>query len=95
VPIFLNSQRHGAPPEEITDAGEGLFSVLWSDVGERFYRSAGPGGEGGGWEKWGAISSLTIWVVGYANSLQTSPNTVVQSRSTAHEHKLIRSVTHI
>ncbi|KAG1880258.1 hypothetical protein C8R48DRAFT_752119 [Suillus tomentosus] len=52
----------GAPPEEVADAGEGLFSVLYSDVGEEFYRSAGPGGKGGGWEKRGAIS--TIWEVG-------------------------------
>jgi hypothetical protein len=35
---------------------------LYSDVGEEFYRSAGPGGKGGGWEKRGAIS--TIWEVG-------------------------------
>ncbi|OAX35442.1 hypothetical protein K503DRAFT_773464 [Rhizopogon vinicolor AM-OR11-026] len=52
----------GAPPEEVAGAGEGLFSVLYSDVGEEFYRSAGPGGEGGGWEKRGAVS--TIWEVG-------------------------------
>ncbi|KAG1876637.1 hypothetical protein DFJ58DRAFT_182730 [Suillus subalutaceus] len=52
----------GAPPEEVADAGNGLFSVLYSDVGEEFYRSAGPGGKGGGWEKRGAIS--TIWEVG-------------------------------
>lgn len=52
----------GAPPEEVADAGEGLFSVLWGDVGEAFYRSAGPGGDGGGWEKRGAVS--TIWEVG-------------------------------
>jgi len=52
----------GAPPDEVADAGDGLFSVLYSDVGEEFYRSAGPGGKGGGWEKRGAIS--TIWEVG-------------------------------
>lgn len=52
----------GTPPEEVADAGKGLFSVLYSDVGEEFYRSAGPGGKGGGWEKRGAIS--TIWEVG-------------------------------
>jgi hypothetical protein len=52
----------GAPPEEVADAGGGLFSVLWSDVGEDFYRSAGPGGEGDGWEKRGPVS--TTWEVG-------------------------------
>jgi hypothetical protein len=52
----------GAPPEEVADAGGGLFSVLWSDIGEVFYRLAGPGDKGGGWEKRGAIS--TIWEVG-------------------------------
>jgi len=51
----------GMPPEEVADAGKGLFSVLYSDVGEAFYRSAGPGGEGGGWEKRGEIS--TVWEV--------------------------------
>jgi len=55
-------EEWGAPPPEVADAGEGLFSVLYSDVGEAFYRSAGPGGKGGGWEKRGAIS--TIWDVG-------------------------------
>ncbi|KAG2150248.1 uncharacterized protein EDB93DRAFT_1240282 [Suillus bovinus] len=52
----------GAPPEEVADAGKGLFSVLYSDIGEEFYRSAGPGGKGGGWEKRSEIS--TIWEVG-------------------------------
>ncbi|KAG0694248.1 hypothetical protein DFH29DRAFT_815558 [Suillus ampliporus] len=53
----------GAPPEEVADSGDGLFSVLYSDVGEEFYRLAGPGGnEGGGWELREAIS--TIWEVG-------------------------------
>ncbi|OJA09750.1 hypothetical protein AZE42_01491 [Rhizopogon vesiculosus] len=52
----------GAPPEEVADAGGGLFSVLWSDLGEAFYRLAGPEGGGGGWEKRGAVS--TIWEVG-------------------------------
>jgi hypothetical protein len=51
----------GAPPDEVADAGEGLFSVLYSDIGETFYRSTGPGGEGGGWEKRAAIS--TLWEV--------------------------------
>lgn len=52
----------GTPPEEVADAGGGLFSVLWSDVGEEFYRSAGPGGEVYGWEKRGPVS--TVWEVG-------------------------------
>ncbi|KAG1769857.1 hypothetical protein EDD22DRAFT_770794 [Suillus occidentalis] len=52
----------GAPPEEVADAGGGLFSVLWSDVGEEFYHSAGPSGEGDGWEKRGPVS--TVWEVG-------------------------------
>lgn len=52
----------GTPPEEVADAGGGLFSVLWSDVGEEFYRSAGPGSEGDGWEKRELVS--TVWEVG-------------------------------
>jgi len=51
----------GAPPEEVPEAGGGLFSVLWSDIGEAFYRLAGPKGEGSGWEKREAVS--TIWEV--------------------------------
>ncbi|KAG1903332.1 uncharacterized protein F5891DRAFT_1127199 [Suillus fuscotomentosus] len=52
----------GAPPEQVAEASEGLFSCLYSDVGEDFYRSAGPGGKEGGWETQGAVS--TIWDVG-------------------------------
>lgn len=52
----------GAPPEEAAKADQGLFSVLYSDIGEEFYRSTGPGGEGGGWEMRGPVS--TIWEVG-------------------------------
>lgn len=52
----------GAPPEQVTEASEGLFSCLYSDVGEDFYHSAGPGGKEGGWETRGAVS--TIWDVG-------------------------------
>ncbi|KAG1746774.1 uncharacterized protein EDB91DRAFT_1267561 [Suillus paluster] len=53
----------GVPPEEVADSGDGLFSVLYSAIGEEFYRSAGPGGnEGGGWELRAPIS--TTWEVG-------------------------------
>ncbi|KAG2153231.1 hypothetical protein DEU56DRAFT_773828 [Suillus clintonianus] len=52
----------GAPPERVAEASEGLFSGLYSDVGEDFYHSAGPGGKEGGWETRGAVS--TIWDVG-------------------------------
>jgi hypothetical protein len=52
----------GAPPDQVTEASEGLFSCLYSDVGEDFYHSAGPGGKEGGWETRGAVS--TIWDVG-------------------------------
>lgn len=52
----------GAPPEQVADGSEGLFSCLYSDVGEDFYRSAGPVGKKGGWEMRGAVS--TIWDVG-------------------------------
>ncbi|KAG2358077.1 hypothetical protein BDR07DRAFT_1452828 [Suillus spraguei] len=52
----------GAPPEQVPGASEGLFSCLYSDVGEDFYHSAGPGGKEGGWETRGAVS--TIWDVG-------------------------------
>ncbi|KAG1746403.1 hypothetical protein EDB19DRAFT_1905854 [Suillus lakei] len=52
----------GAPPEQVAEASEGLFSGLYSDVGEEFYRLAGPGSKEGGWEMRGAVS--TIWDVG-------------------------------
>ncbi|KAH7883910.1 hypothetical protein F5I97DRAFT_1930127 [Phlebopus sp. FC_14] len=52
----------GAPPPEVHEAGNGLFSVLYSDVGENFYKQAGPGLEkGGGWEARGPIS--TTWKI--------------------------------
>ncbi|KIJ68755.1 hypothetical protein HYDPIDRAFT_106999 [Hydnomerulius pinastri MD-312] len=52
----------GAPPPEVEAAGKGLFSILYSDVGDVFYQQAGPGLEkGGGWEARGPIS--TIWDV--------------------------------
>lgn len=38
----------GAPPPKIKYAGNGLFSALWSDVGD-FYRKCGPTSEGEGW----------------------------------------------
>jgi hypothetical protein len=46
------------PLEEVADTGvsEGLFSVLYSEIGE-FYRSAGPAGKKGRWEKRGVICS--------------------------------------
>ncbi|KAG9314667.1 hypothetical protein JVU11DRAFT_5472 [Chiua virens] len=50
----------GAPPPEVQEAGKGMFSVLYSDVGEEFYKQAGPGIENsGGWEARDPIS--TIW----------------------------------
>jgi len=38
----------GAPPPRVEYAGKGLFSVLWSDVGD-FYRRCGPTPEKEGW----------------------------------------------
>jgi hypothetical protein len=52
----------GAPPPEVKAAGNGMFSVLYSDVGENFYKRAGPGLEkAGGWEAREPIS--TIWEI--------------------------------
>lgn len=50
----------GAPPPEVAEAGNGMFSILYSDLGENFYKQAGPGIEkAGGWEARDPIS--TIW----------------------------------
>lgn len=51
----------GQPPPEVEQAGKGLFSVLYSDIGE-FYQKTGPGlVESGGWETRDAVS--TVWEV--------------------------------
>ncbi|KAH7914628.1 hypothetical protein BJ138DRAFT_1143537 [Hygrophoropsis aurantiaca] len=52
----------GAPPPEQKGAGDGRFSVLYSDIGGDFYWNCGPGtNRGGGWEVKGNFS--TIWDV--------------------------------
>ncbi|KAH0838611.1 hypothetical protein J3R83DRAFT_6933 [Lanmaoa asiatica] len=52
----------GAPPPEVVEAGNGMFSLLYSDVGEEFYEQAGPGIEkAGGWEARDPIS--TTWKI--------------------------------
>ncbi|KAL4068351.1 hypothetical protein V8B97DRAFT_2009014 [Scleroderma yunnanense] len=52
----------GAPPPEVESAGKGLFSVLYSDIGEEFYKKSGPAlTETGGWEVRDYIS--TVWEV--------------------------------
>ncbi|KAG6898609.1 hypothetical protein C0995_009112 [Termitomyces sp. Mi166 len=39
----------GAPPPRVTHTGDGLFSVLWSDVGAGFYMRCGPTKDLDGW----------------------------------------------
>ncbi|KAF8550298.1 hypothetical protein OG21DRAFT_1446737 [Imleria badia] len=52
----------GAPPPDVAEAGNGMFSVLYNDVRENFYQEAGPGIEkAGGWETRNPIS--TIWKI--------------------------------
>lgn len=52
----------GAPPPVIEEAGNGLFSILYSAVGDAFYKESGPGIEkSGGWETRRPIS--TTWEV--------------------------------
>lgn len=51
----------GQPPPEVEQAGKGLFSVLYSDIGE-FYQKTGPGlVESGGWQTRDPVS--TVWEV--------------------------------
>jgi len=38
----------GAPPPEVAEAGKGMFSILYNDIGENFYKEAGPGIEKAG-----------------------------------------------
>lgn len=50
----------GAPPPKVEEAGNGLFSILYSAVGDSFYKETGLGIEkAGGWEARQPIS--TIW----------------------------------
>jgi len=52
----------GTPPPDVAEAGNGMFSILYSDLGEDFYKQSGPGIEkAGGWEVRGPIS--TVWTV--------------------------------
>ncbi|KAF9243790.1 hypothetical protein BU15DRAFT_86226 [Melanogaster broomeanus] len=61
----------GAPPPEVKAAGNAVFSVLYSDVGENFYKQAGPGLEkAGGWEARGPVS--TIWEIPQHAEVQQS-----------------------
>ncbi|KAG8220116.1 hypothetical protein J3R82DRAFT_1136 [Butyriboletus roseoflavus] len=61
----------GAPPPEVAEAGNGMFSVLYSDIGEKFYEKTGPGIEkAGGWETRSPIS--TIWEIPRKADVQQS-----------------------
>ncbi|KAH7927868.1 hypothetical protein BV22DRAFT_245973 [Leucogyrophana mollusca] len=56
----------GAPPPREEEAGDGYFSVLYSDIGGEFYWNCGPGEQkGGGWEVKGNFS--TIWDIKQAS----------------------------
>lgn len=62
LPASAFPEKWGAPPEW---QGDGQFSVLYSDIGETFYRSSAPGEStslGEGWVVRGAIA--TLWDVG-------------------------------
>ncbi|KAG6832995.1 hypothetical protein H0H87_012581 [Tephrocybe sp. NHM501043] len=49
----------GAPPARVMNAGDGLFSALWSDVGPEFYKRCGPTKDIEGWVVRAPFS--TIW----------------------------------
>lgn len=52
----------GAPPSEVEEAGNGLLSILYSAIGDNFYKETGPGIEkSGGWETRQPIS--TTWEI--------------------------------
>lgn len=52
----------GTPPPEVAEAGNGMFSILYTDIGENFYKETGPGIEkAGGWETRSPIS--TTWKI--------------------------------
>ncbi|KAI6153290.1 hypothetical protein BKA82DRAFT_1002464 [Pisolithus tinctorius] len=52
----------GQPPPEVDEAGKGLFSALYNDIGGQFYQKAGPGlVDSSGWEARDPIS--TVWEV--------------------------------
>ncbi|KAG6832994.1 hypothetical protein H0H87_012580 [Tephrocybe sp. NHM501043] len=52
----------GAPPTKVVHAGDGWFSVLWSDVGAEFYKRCGPTKDQDGWIVRSPVS--TTWDVG-------------------------------
>ncbi|KAF5383843.1 hypothetical protein D9615_003652 [Tricholomella constricta] len=54
-------EEWGAPPVNVACAGDGLFSVLWSDVGTNFYSRCGPAADQEGWIVRDAVS--TTWDV--------------------------------
>ncbi len=53
--------KWGTPPERVNNFGKGAFSVLYSDVGRRFYSHCGPTGGSDGWTV--TDSASTIWKV--------------------------------
>ncbi|KAG1746759.1 uncharacterized protein EDB91DRAFT_1335127 [Suillus paluster] len=59
----------GAPPPKMNGAGKAAFSVLYSAVGEDFYRDAGPQaqGKGGGWE----VRAPWSWAWGVPGRIET------------------------
>ncbi|KAF8446282.1 hypothetical protein L210DRAFT_3474926 [Boletus edulis BED1] len=61
-PLFHFPAEWGVPPSEVEEVENGLFSILYSAVGDSFYWETGPGVEkSGGWETRHPIS--TIWEV--------------------------------
>ncbi|KAI5121874.1 hypothetical protein M0805_001082 [Coniferiporia weirii] len=54
-------KQWGAPPPEPADCGNAKFSVLYSDIGPDFYKSASPSEESEGWVVRDPVS--TIWDV--------------------------------
>ena len=61
----------GDPPDEVELAGEGFFSVLYSDIGSEFYTRLGPTFiDSSGWEARDPIS--TVWEVSpHSSNLET------------------------
>jgi len=66
----------GAPPREVEEADDQLFSILFSGVGNRFYKETGPEVEkSGGWETRHPIS--TTWEISEQGEVEreTADNT--------------------
>ncbi|KIJ55603.1 hypothetical protein M422DRAFT_199885 [Sphaerobolus stellatus SS14] len=74
LPPFPSSW--GAPPERHPGVGDALLSVLYSDVGHRFYELCGPAPDIPGWIVHKPIS--TVWHLDYMTGVSQQPGDKIE-----------------